>query len=191
MNSMQRDTFEMLIQERRSGRQWWDLSAPLFPPSLPYISPGSQGKQLLLVEEAAEHWGADSLGSLEWTLPESKHPLTSEMHIYLWCPRQVGAGPPRACPQSRSLGQQTGLQPMPVAAGAQEAPAPKTAVNQGQNWVWRQSTPSIRTTLYSGSDIWLATPSSLQKNKTYLTPGLLPISSPEGRDLACVPLLGL
>lgn len=62
-------------------------------------------------------------------------------HMYLWCPRQAVAGPPMACPPSRSLGRRPGLQPMPVAAGARGAPAPKPAANRGQNLVWRQSKP--------------------------------------------------
>ena len=43
---------------------------PVFPPPLPCITPRWQGKQLPPVEEAAEPWDADTLASLEHTLPE-------------------------------------------------------------------------------------------------------------------------
>lgn len=83
-----------------------------------------------------------------------------------------------ACPQSRSLGQHTGLQWMPGAAGAQKAPALKTAAHQGQNRVWRQSTRSIQN--HTVSLLWHLT-RPMEKNKTYLSTGLVSVSSPGTR----------
>lgn len=96
--------------------------------------------------------------------------------MYLWCLRQAEDGPPVAPPQSRSLGRQKGLQPMPVAVEALEAPALKTAANRGQNLVWGQIIQA------SGPHLtrlccFVRPPSALQEDKTCLPIGLSPLSS--------------